>query len=168
MRRIQAGDEAAFGQLFDRYTNLVYSVALRVLRDAAAAEDVLQEVFYTVWGRAEQFDAARGSLAGWLLVAARNRAISRLRGRPAVSLEAERLPVQLPGAFEAAMAQRQMIARVQKAMEALPNSQREILECAYFEGMSHNEIARHTGLPLGTVKTRLRAALEILRRDLHP
>lgn len=163
------GDEAALAVLYDRYAGVVYSVARRVLRDAAAAEEILQDIFYQLWRTAANFDPARGSLAGWLLVTARNRAISRLRKRslaPAQEL-AEQAAV-LPFNLESAVAQNQLMAKVKSALAQLPPEQRQALELAYFEGLTHSEIAARTGEPLGTVKTRLRAALDSLRRVLHP
>ncbi|MGH9788693.1 MAG: sigma-70 family RNA polymerase sigma factor [Candidatus Acidiferrales bacterium] len=173
VRRVEAGDEAALASLYDRYANLVYSVAFRVLRDKPAAEEILQDIFYQLWRTADRFDPARGSLPGWLLVAARNRAISRLRRSPAFGPNAPaddpaRLEVALPFNLESAVAQRQAMSKVQQSMQQLPPEQRQALEMAYFEGMTHSEIAARTGDPLGTIKSRLRAAVETLRRVLNP
>jgi RNA polymerase sigma-70 factor (ECF subfamily) len=169
VRRVEAGDEAALASLYDRYANLVYSVAFRVLRDNAAAEEILQDIFFQLWRTAERFDPARGSLPGWLLVAARNRAISRLRRSPNPPADdPARLEVALPLNLESAVAQRQAMNKVQQSMQELPPEQRQALEMAYFEGMTHSEIAARTGAPLGTIKSRLRAAVEALRRVLNP
>ncbi|HEV3252907.1 MAG TPA: sigma-70 family RNA polymerase sigma factor [Candidatus Acidoferrales bacterium] len=168
MRRVVARDEAAFGQLYDRYSSLVYSVAARIVRDTGAAEEILQDIFHQLWQKASQFDPARGSLPGWLLVAARNRAISRLRRRnPGDGEELKENTVALPSQLESAVAQKQMLGQVRGAMDSLPAPQREALELAYFEGLTHSEIAARTGEPLGTVKTRLRTALETLKQALH-
>jgi RNA polymerase sigma-70 factor, ECF subfamily len=164
MIAIARGDEAALGDLYDRYSGLVYSVALRILRDAAAAEEILQDIFFQLWRKASQFDASRGSLPGWLSVMTRNRAISRLRKRnPHEETNIEGLNIIVPYRLENALVQREMIARVRGAMDGLPAPQRDAIELAYFEGLTHSEIAERTGEPLGTVKTRLRTAVETLR-----
>jgi RNA polymerase sigma-70 factor (ECF subfamily) len=169
MRRLVMKDEAALAALYDRYSGLVYAVVLRVLRDVGAAEEILQDIFYQLWQKASQFDPSRGSLPAWLLVVARNRAISRLR-RHELSAGEELLEntVKLPAQLENAVAQQQLLGRVRGVLETLPAAQREALELAYFEGLTHSEIAKRTGEPLGTVKTRLRSAVETLKRILHP
>jgi RNA polymerase sigma-70 factor, ECF subfamily len=167
VRRILNGDEAALGALYDRYGRLVYSVSLRILRDAGAAEEVLQDIFHQLWRVAASFDLARGSLSSWLMVMARNRSIDRLRRRGLAMAEtsAEALP---PSKFdlESDVAQKEMIGRVRGAMDALPEPQRKAMELAYFEGLTQSEIADRTGDPLGTVKTRMRAALASLKKAL--
>ena len=169
MRRIAEGDETALAAVYDRYAGLVYSVAFRVLRSADLAEEVSQEIFYQLWRTAAAFEPSRGSLSGWLLVCARNRAISRLRGRaaePEAELHAQTAVVKVN--LEDDLTQRQQISRVRAALEKLQPAQRQALELAYFEGLTHSEIASRTGEPLGTVKTRLRAAVEFLKRALNP
>lgn len=168
MRRLAKGDESALEALYDRYGGVVYSVALRVLKDAGAAEEILQDVFYQLWHRAPDYDASRGALGAWLFVSARNRAIDRLRRRtPPDSLHVdENAPSKLN--LESRAAQAELMSRIRAAIEALPESQRHALELAYFEGMTHSEIAQQTGEPLGTVKTRLRSALQALRQVLNP
>ena len=115
---------------------------------------------------AERFDPAKGSLAGWLLVAARNRAISKLRRKSGKSEELKEDSVSLGVDVESHAAQNLLLDKVRTVMGSLPDGQREALECAYFEGMSHSEIAVKTGLPLGTVKTRIRSAMEALKKVL--
>jgi RNA polymerase sigma-70 factor, ECF subfamily len=169
MRRIADKDETALAVVYDRYARLVYSVALRVLRNTDLAEEVSQDTFYQLWRTAFAFNPSRGSLSGWLLVCTRNRAISRLRGRafePAAELR-EHVGV-LNVNLEDDLAQAQQISRVRAALEKLQPAQRQALELAYFEGLTHTEIARRTGEPLGTVKTRLRAAVEFLKKALNP
>lgn len=164
MNAIAQGDEAALGQLYDRYSGLVYSVALRVLRDTAAAEEVLQDIFFQLWRKASQFDASRGAMASWLVVMARNRSISRLRRRSSVEeTNAEEIAVARPYRMETSLMQHEMLAKVRGAMDGLPAAQRNAVELAYFEGLTHSEIAERTGEPLGTIKTRLRSAVETLR-----
>ncbi|HXE75007.1 MAG TPA: sigma-70 family RNA polymerase sigma factor [Candidatus Xenobia bacterium] len=169
LQRVMNGDEAALTSLYDRYSSLVYSIALRVLRDRQAAEEVLQDIFYQLWRTADRFDPARGSLVGWLLVAARNRAISRLRQRnPAAGEDLGEIRVELPFDVENATAQKQLLGRVRSELERLPAEQRAAFELAYFEGLTHSEIAARTGEPLGTIKSRLRAGVESLKRALNP
>ncbi|MGH9452241.1 MAG: sigma-70 family RNA polymerase sigma factor [Terriglobia bacterium] len=168
IRRVAAGDESALAALYDRYSGVVYSVANRVLRDTGAAEEVLQDIFYQLWGTAASFDAARGGLGGWLLVSARNRAIDRLRRRKPV--DTAMTDAVIPASFnlESSLAQSELIAKIRATFDILPPSQRQAVELAYFEGMTHSEIAQRTGEPLGTVKSRLRSALQSLRQVLKP
>lgn len=165
LARIGQKDEEALSALYDRYSGLVFSEAKRILRDAGAAEEILQDLFYQIWRTSQRFDPARGSLAGWLLVAARNRAISKLR-RNTVSEELDENGVTLGFDVESHAAQNLLLDKVRAVMGNLPENQREALECAYFEGMSHAEIAEKTGQPLGTVKTRIRSAMEALKKVL--
>ena len=152
--RMRTGDEAALSTLYDRYSAMLFGMLTRILRDQQAAEEVLQDLFLQLWRNAAQFDSARGSLPAWLMVIGRNRAISRLRGRrDREVLEDE--------------AQRAQLARnISVALQQLPVEQRQALELAYFEGMTQSEIASQTGIPLGTVKTRVRTAMQSLRQIL--
>lgn len=164
IRRMLSGDETALGILYDRYGGLVYSVAKHILGDSGAAEEVLQDIFHQLWRAASSFDSARGSLSSWLLVMARNRSIDRLRRR--TPFMGEEVPETLHGAaldIESAAAQNEMAGRVRAALRALPEAQRQAMELAYFEGLTQSEIAKRTGDPLGTVKTRLRTALASLK-----
>ena len=150
-------------ELYDRYSSVVYAVALRVLGDTGAAEDVLQEVFMQLWRNPSAFDAARGSLGGWLAVITRNRAIDSLRKRrPETDIEDVVLSVvpDLAGEAERSRA----AEKVRGVMVDMAPAQRSALEMAYWEGMSHSEIASKTGEPLGTVKTRIRSGLIALRK----
>jgi RNA polymerase sigma-70 factor (ECF subfamily) len=160
---LKAGDQTAMAELYDRFSSIVYAVALRVLGDTGAAEDVLQDVFLQLWRNPGAFDAARGSLAGWLAVIARNRAIDALRKRrPETDIEDVIISVAPDLASEA---ERQRAAeKIRGVLGAMPTAQRSAIEMAYFEGMSHSEIAAKTGEPLGTIKTRIRAALMTLRK----
>ena len=169
IERIVAQDESALAMLYDRYAAMLSSVLNRILRDRQASEEILQDIFYQLWQTARQYEPGRGSLPGWLLVIARNRAISRLRHRnPAAGGEIFENTVVLPLNLESAIAQQQLMEKVKGALGSLPAEQRAAIELAYFEGMTHSEIARRTGDPLGTVKTRLRSALETLKRTLQP
>jgi RNA polymerase sigma-70 factor (ECF subfamily) len=167
IRRILSGDELALGLLYDRYGGRVYSVANYILQDAGAAEEVLQDIFYQLWRSAANFDSARGSLAGWLLVMARNRSIDRLRRRSPAAVEEAAASLH-PSALdvESFTVKNEMAERVRAALQALPEAQREAMELAYFQGLTQSEIAKRTGDPLGTVKTRLRTALALLRAEL--
>jgi RNA polymerase sigma-70 factor, ECF subfamily len=166
--RIVQRDESALAALYDRYAGMLSSVLNRILRDNQAAEEILQDIFYQLWRTASRFDPERGSLPGWLLVIARNRAISRLRRHnPAAGEELVENTIIVPANLESAFAQQQLLGKVKSALESLPKEQRATLELAYFEGLTHSEIAGRTGDPLGTVKTRLRTAVETLKRNLQ-
>lgn len=165
--RIVQRDESALAALYDRYSGMLSSVLNRILRDSQAAEEILQDIFYQLWRSATHFDASRGSLPGWLLVIGRNRAISRLRRHnPASGEELLENTVVLPTNLESTIAQQQLVGKVKGALDSLPKEQRAAIELAYFEGLTHSEIAERTGDPLGTVKTRLRSAVETLKRNL--
>jgi len=168
IRRLAQGDESALATLYDRYAGVVYSVAMRVVKDAGVAEEILQDIFYHLWRHASDYDAARGGLGAWLFVSARNRAIDRLRRRK--PLDAPKAEATLPSRFnlESRVAQAELMSKIKSAIDDLPAPQRQALELAYFEGMTHSEISQRTGEPLGTVKTRLRAALQALRQVLNP
>lgn len=166
LARIGQKNEEALSALYDRYSGLVFSEARRILRDTGAAEEILQDLFFQVWRTAERFDPARGSLAGWLLVAARNRAISKLRKKSGQTEDLNENRVSFSVDVESRAAQNLLLDKVRAVMGSLPENQREALECAYFEGMSHTEIAEKTGQPLGTIKTRIRSAMESLKKVL--
>ena len=162
---IQSGEQDAMAKFFQRYSSTVYSVALRVLKDPGEAEDVMQEIFIQVWKTPGAFEAGRGSLGGWLMVVARNRAIDRLRRRrPSDPIELFALPSATNLANEAERSV--LIGKIRVAMNSLPAEQQISVELAFFEGLSHSEIAQKTGDPLGTVKTRIRLALLTLRKAL--
>lgn len=160
---VKSGDQGAMAELYDRYSSVVYAVALRVLGDTMAAEDVLQEVFLQLWRNPSAFDAARGSLGAWLAVIARNRAIDALRKRkPETDIEDVVVSVAPDLASEADRSR--AAEKVRGVLGAMPPAQRSALEMAYFQGLSHSEIAYKTGEPLGTIKTRIRAGLTMLRK----
>jgi RNA polymerase sigma-70 factor (ECF subfamily) len=161
--RMRAGDKSAMGSLYDRYSRVVYGVALRVLGNTTAAEDVVQEVFLQLWRNPRSFDADRGRLAPWLAVIARNRAIDHLRKRPPED-DISELPIATGLDLEDDTALSLAVEKVRGAMAQLPPEQRKALEMAFFEGMTHTEIAGKTGDPLGTIKTRIRTGLLALRK----
>jgi RNA polymerase sigma-70 factor (ECF subfamily) len=151
--------------LFDRYSGVLYSVALRVLKDPGQAEDIMQDIFIQVWRKPDSFASGRGSLGGWLAVVARNRAIDLLRKRrPSDSVEDVVLASKTDTASEAE--RNVLMEKVRVVMAELPPDQKTSVELAYFDGMSHTEIAEKTGEPLGTVKTRIRLAMMTLRKAL--
>ena len=168
IEKIVAKDEAALAALYDRYAGMLLAVLNRIVRDKQAAEEILQDIFYQLWCTAAEFDSARGSVPGWLVVIGRNRAISLLRRHiPSQGEELLENTVVLPFNLESALAREQLLGRVKGVLDGLPREQRAAIELAYFQGMTHSEIASHTGDPLGTVKTRLRTAMETLKRNLQ-
>jgi RNA polymerase sigma-70 factor (ECF subfamily) len=160
---VKRGDEQAMATLFDRYSKVVYSVALRVLRDPASAEDILQEVFMQVWRSPEGFVATRGSLGGWLAVVARNRSIDALRRKKPMD-QVDDMALAAPFDLADEAERNNMMERARGVIVKLPVEQRKTLEMAFFDGLTHSEIAEMTGDPLGTVKTRIRSALTTLRK----
>ena len=161
--RVQRGDEQAMAAIYDHYSKIVYSVALRVLRDPASAEDVLQEIFMQVWRSPAKFIETRGTLGAWLAVVTRNRSIDKLRRkRPTEEIGDMQLASSCNLADEAE--RNMMMERARGVILQLPTEQRKTLEMAFFDGLTHSEIAEMTGDPLGTVKTRIRSALTTLRK----
>jgi RNA polymerase sigma-70 factor (ECF subfamily) len=164
MARVRAQDADAFEALYDAYHRLVYGVAFRMLGDAASAEDVTQAVFLKIWSSPSLFES--GNFAGWIVRSTRNRALDVLRSK---SRNLSELPEQQPAnddleenAFASIDA-----TLVRAALKQLPPEQREPIQMGFFGGITHEEIARRTGVPLGTVKTRIRAGLRRLRAALE-
>lgn len=163
VRDIAGGDHGALGSLYDRYAGLVNGLALRILRNTSEAEEVVQEVFLQVWHQAARFDPSRGSVGGWVCMMARSRALDRARRRVARREDGEDalpLAVAVPRTDEA--------LAVRRALDDLSPDQKLALELAYYEGLSQSEIATRLGQPLGTIKTRIRAAMIRLREVLGP
>jgi RNA polymerase sigma-70 factor, ECF subfamily len=164
---IRSGDEQAMAQLYERYSSIVYSVALRVLGDTAAAEDILQEVFMQLWRSPDAFDASRGSLPGWLAVITRNRAIDSLRKRrPETDINAIVVSIEPDLASRAEWSR--VLEKIRSVLGGMSAPQRSALEMAFFDGLTHTEIAEKTGEALGTIKTRIRAGLVTLRKAFNP
>ncbi|MFY9647313.1 MAG: sigma-70 family RNA polymerase sigma factor [Terriglobales bacterium] len=162
---IRSADQSAMAALYDRYSSIVYAVTLRVLQDTAAAEDVLQDIFMQLWRNPGAFDASRGSMAAWLAVIARHRAIDALRRRrPENDIEETIVSVEPDLASDADRSR--AMEKVRGLLQTMPQPQRSALEMAYFEGLTHVEIAEKTGEPLGTIKTRIRNGLLSLRKVL--
>jgi RNA polymerase sigma-70 factor (ECF subfamily) len=165
LESVRGKNQRAMADVFDRYGGMVYSVALRLLKDKEQAEDVMQDVFFQLWMKPDAFVQGRGSLGAWLMVVTRNRAIDKIRRRKAN--ESPDDVVLLSRTNLASEAERNVLMeRVRDVLENLPPEQQKTLELAYFEGLSHSEIAEQTGDPLGTVKTRIRLALMSLRKAL--
>ena len=170
--RIRSGDREAVGELYDRYAGIAMAVAVRVLRDRGAAEDVVHDAFVAVWQKIDRFDVAQGSLRSWLLTIVRNRAIDRVRrarpGEGVDDLDSRSLLRSTPNpTWDAAIASLERRALV-AAVATLPAEQREAVELAYFEGLTYREVAVRVGIPPGTASGRLRLALVKLRQALAP
>ncbi|OGO38281.1 MAG: hypothetical protein A2Z03_08600 [Chloroflexi bacterium RBG_16_56_8] len=167
-----AGEGWAMEVLYDRYDRLVFSLALKILRDRSAAEEVVQEVFVKVWRRAADYRAERAKFSSWLARIAHNHAIDRLRqrnGRPFMSNEDQVAQVVDAGPTPLEMAEQQLDhRRIVEALDQIPHEQRHAIELAYFEGFSHQQIANKLGKPLGTIKTRIRRGMQNLRVLLEP
>jgi RNA polymerase sigma-70 factor, ECF subfamily len=172
--RLRHGEVDAIATIYDLYGGLAFSVALRVLGDRQKAEDVTQEAFVNLWKHSKDFDQSKGSLRTWLLAIVRNRAIDALRGQGARDRAelplVESHPAQSQGAgggdpWQTVAASLEAQA-VREAIASLPAEQRQVVELAYYGGYTHQEIARFVRLPLGTVKGRMRLALEKLHSYL--
>jgi RNA polymerase sigma-70 factor, ECF subfamily len=179
VQRIATRDEVALAELYDRHSRLAYSVIVRILGSPSDAEEVLQETFVRVWLRADTYDGLLGSPATWLLRIARNRAIDRLRARRVRANVAVELAVHAgddaPPSLEpvardtpeTVLEGRTMAGAVRTALATLAPTQRALIEAAFFEGYTHSELATRFGVPLGTVKTRIRTGLAALRGRLE-
>jgi len=165
--RVAAGDVAALRVLYDEHAPRAMAIALRILGGLEEAEDVVQETFLELWRRAAQFDDGRGSAIAWIVTIARSRAIDRLRassaaGRVLGEVAAEDLMRTARPSAADRVEERRDGVRVATALAALPALQRETIELAYFQGLSQSEIAVKTGSPLGTVKMRVKLAINKL------
>ena len=170
---IQAQQVKALDALYDRYGKLVYSTAVQILHNVEEAEEVTQETFLRLWQRSEIYQPQRGSLSGFLITLARSRSIDRLRSRSASHQKLQRIqtfsdfvPHCNPPLEFVTVQERSM--RVREALDQLPPIDRQLLEAAYYQGLSQSEIAERDGIPLGTVKSRARQALKKLRIALAP
>jgi len=173
VRSIARGSSDALGRLYDRHAGVVYAMARRVLAQQEDAEEVVQDVFSQVWRDAARYEADRASVAGWIVMLARTRAIDRLRARRArpdlnTAADPETGPVLAASGPtpEQVTVSADAARRVRGALDGLPENQRALVELAYFEGLTHSEISARSSVPLGTVKTRLRMAMASLREAL--
>ena len=171
--RVADGDSPALEELYNRYSQPVFSMAYSILRDHATAEDVTQEVFVSLWTRAEKFDPERGVFRHWFLHLAHNRVIDELRRRRrnaqrSADKTSEEAALGLPSSANTAeeAVTSVLFSAASEALKSLPEEQRAALIMAYMEGATQQEIAKRTGVPLGTVKTRLRLGLIKLRQIL--
>ena len=167
--RMQRRDPNALAELYDRYGRVTFSLILRIVRDAGTAEDLVQETFLRVWNRVHGFDAQKGSIGPWLLAVARNRAIDYLRSAGGRERNVEYEESDHPALYcdmERELLSSDKARRVKSAVEKLSPNHRQVIELAYFEGLSQTEMAERIGQPLGTVKTWVRAALKNLRDEL--
>src|SRR5271166_6063641 len=160
--RLRAGDQQALSELYDRYSSVVYGVALRILQDTGAAEDLLQDIFLQLWRKPDAFDSSRGSLGAWLAVIARHRSIDRLRQRRPES-DIEDCVIASATDLRDETERSLVIEKVRVVMNEMSPDQRNAMEMAFFQGLTHTEIAEKTGEPLGTIKTRIRSGLQLLR-----
>ncbi len=164
MERVSARDVAAFEQLYDGYHRLVFGIGLRMLGEPTMAEDLTQAVFLKIWTAPDAFRG--GSFVAWVSRVARNRALDTLRARAAKPETAIPPDIPLDGALDDDVFARIDAQRVRDALATLPAEQRSLIEMGFFGGVTHQEIARRTDTPLGTVKTRIRGGLRKLREAL--
>jgi RNA polymerase sigma-70 factor, ECF subfamily len=170
MSAVATGDRAAFGELYDRMQPRVLGLAMRILRDLGHAEEVAQEVFLEVWQYATHFDASKGSATGWILRKTHSRAVDRVRSAQARKTREARIGMR--DYFESAddipetVALRIESKRIERALRALPEPQRRAVELAHLGGFSHSEVSEILNVPVGTVKTRIRAGIGRLREQL--
>jgi RNA polymerase sigma-70 factor (ECF subfamily) len=172
VRRIVAGEADALSDLYARYSGMLLALARRVLGNTSDAEEVLQECFLQVWKQAGRYDPARSSVSTWLVLITRSRAIDRLRSRKVgdkavTAVKQEKLDTHTSpeGVGDVLMQERR--ERLRREMKNLPDEQREVLEMAFYKGMTQREISEETGTPLGTVKTRTLLAMRKLRKALE-
>jgi RNA polymerase sigma-70 factor, ECF subfamily len=171
LERMARGDHEALAELYDRHGRLVFSLALRILRDQGDAEDIVQDVFSQAWRQAARYESSRGNVIAWLLNLTRSRAIDRLRGRRARPDTAAGDPAalevpDLSQPVDEQIALSNQAARIRAAVDELSVLQRVAIELAFYEGLTHVEIAERLELPLGTVKTRIRQGLLKLKERL--
>lgn len=169
---IVKGDQQAFSQLYDHSSTLLYTLAFRILGNREEADELLQDVYLEVWRKVARYDVGRGTPIAWLITLTRSRAIDRLRARSTRAhatsqLDAASRVADLgPSPFET-QADQELRMAVGTAMTSLPPAQQQAIELAYYEGLSHNEIAARLNQPLGTVKTRIKLGMSKLRENLR-
>lgn len=172
IRRMVDADETALGALYDRWVRSLYSLVFHLLKDADEAEDVVEETFWQAWKKASSYEPSRGAVSTWLLTIGRRKALDRIRAKKRHREDPigndntfADLPSTDPNPSENVEG-RELREHVRSALNDLPQEQRQVLELGYFRGLSQTEIAEFTGQPLGTVKTRMRLAMQKLREPL--
>ncbi len=174
MAAIQESDPVALSQLYDRYASMLKAVIIKVLHNDAEADDMLQEVFVEIWNRAGSYCADKGKPLGWIITLTRRRSIDRLRKRDAYCRAEDRLteetkntPAVYTGRLDEEIAHAEMREVLKPVLDSLPIAQKQAIEFAFYKGMSQREIAAHTGIPLGTIKTRLELGLRKVAEALR-
>jgi RNA polymerase sigma-70 factor (ECF subfamily) len=172
VHRFLQRDVSAFEELYDRHSRIVYALVLRILQQASTAEEVVQDIFLQLWRNAAQYDGSRGPFVPWLLTLARNRALDQLRLKSERQRRCEDQTEELPPVttvpdFEGSLDEKRRAKRVRELMASLNPQQKRAIELAYFEGLSHSEIANALKEPLGTVKSWIRNGLLRLREGLR-
>jgi RNA polymerase sigma-70 factor, ECF subfamily len=172
IQRMASKDANALDAFYSRYNRLAFSLIFRILGNRADAEDVLSDVFWQIWQQSSRYDSTRGKPVAWLLTISRTRAIDRLRSSSRQQMETQVEEAQLDPSASASepdpFVRADVRAAVQEALQTLPEQQRIPLEMAYFQGMSHTEIAAALGQPLGTIKDRIRTGMLHLKKRLRP
>lgn len=172
IRRMCEADETALGALYDRWVRALYSLVFHLLKDADEAEDVVEETFWQAWRKASSYEPSKGAVSTWLLTIGRRKALDRIRARKRQKEEPAGRDQSFADLASTAsdplqdIEGKELREQVRSALRELPQEQREVLEFGYFKGMSQSEIAEATGQPLGTVKTRMRLAMQKLREPL--
>ncbi|MEW6248181.1 MAG: sigma-70 family RNA polymerase sigma factor [Nitrospirota bacterium] len=174
MAQVVKGDHQAFSQLYDQSSSLLYTLALRILGNRDEAAELLQDIYLEVWKKVARYDVGRGTPMAWLVTLTRSRALDRLRARASkartvvdsMDLSTPHVPDQSPGPFEI-QADLELRNAVSKALAELPEAQQQALELAYYEGLSHTEIAARLNEPVGTIKTRIKLGMNKLRTALR-
>ncbi|MEI8195883.1 MAG: sigma-70 family RNA polymerase sigma factor [Phycisphaerae bacterium] len=172
LQRMAAGDHAALGRCYDLMGPVVFSLAVRMLRDRQAAEDVTQDIFVQVWRQAANYDTSRGSPEAWMMMIGRTRILDRLRSR-AAGIVLKPVGDHLPDAPDAEdwpddlAVSRENASQVRQALASLPADQKQAIELAFFDGLTHVEISEKLGVALGTIKTRIRLGLLKIRDSLQ-
>jgi len=172
LRAVAAGDETALAQIYDRHAPLLLAIARRILGPSGDAEDALQDSFIQVWRQAGRYDSRRSSVPTWLVLITRSRSLDRLRNRHSAGTALDRFGAEPKPRHESSRALESVISsqrrrRVAEELEVLPPEQREVLELAFYSGLTQSEIAARTGIALGTVKTRTLLAMRKLRAALR-
>jgi RNA polymerase sigma-70 factor (ECF subfamily) len=175
IERISEGDDSALLKLYDSYSRIVFSLILKIIKNKEEAEDILQTVFMKIWNKAEKFNKNKGGVYSWIITIARNLAIDRLRSKQFKSARnhvyeindvKNKISDNLSGLDSAIIKERAEL--INSALERIPTEQKMLIELAYFQGFTQSELSETLNIPLGTVKTRMRQALDKLEKMLTP